>query len=94
MCWRADALKDLSLGFEIGPGVVVRRVEADVSEPAADDGDWTSPEKVESYSLFRFVGPECQLERRWTDVAEARMTPAPVLEALDVLANGFAGLVA
>src|SRR6516164_5114623 len=38
-CRRSDALQRLALCFEIGLGVVVRRVEADVSEPAADDGD-------------------------------------------------------
>ncbi len=38
-CWGPDLLQRLSLGFEIGLGIVVGRVEADVPEPAADDGD-------------------------------------------------------
>jgi hypothetical protein len=38
-CGCADALQRLSFRFESGQRVAVRRVEADVPEPAADDGD-------------------------------------------------------
>ncbi len=38
-CWNAHLLQRLSLGFEIGLGVVVGRVEADMPQPAADYGD-------------------------------------------------------
>ena len=38
-CGCADALQRISFRFEIGLRVVIRRVEADVPEPAADDGD-------------------------------------------------------
>ncbi|UOA29798.1 hypothetical protein DSM107133_04560 (plasmid) [Pseudosulfitobacter sp. DSM 107133] len=38
-CRNADLFERLSLGFEIGLGVVVGRVETDMSQPASDDGD-------------------------------------------------------
>ena len=38
-CRNADLFERLSLGFEIGLSVVVGRVEADMPQPAADDGD-------------------------------------------------------
>ncbi|GLO79872.1 hypothetical protein MACH23_32930 [Sulfitobacter pontiacus] len=38
-CRNADPFERLSLGFEVGLGVVVCRVEADMSQPASDDGD-------------------------------------------------------
>jgi DNA replication protein DnaC len=56
--------------------------------------EWTSPDLVESHSLFPAVGPVCCLERCRADVAEARMPSARVIEPFDVLANRFAGFVA
>ena len=38
-CRNSDLFQGLPLRFQIGPGIVVGRVEADVAEPTADDGD-------------------------------------------------------
>lgn len=35
----ADAVERLALGFQIGLRIVVGGVEADMAEPASDDGD-------------------------------------------------------
>jgi len=54
---------------------------------------WTSPDSVESQSLFLLAGSERCFECCRTDVTEARVPPARVIEAFNVLANGRAGLV-
>ena len=54
---------------------------------------WTSPLSVESTFSCRFPGMGL-FESYWTDVAEARVASARVIEPFDVMTNGFAGLVA
>ena len=58
------------------------------------NGLWTSPDLVESYSLLPASGPVRGFVGCRADVAQSGMTPARVIEPLDVLANRFAGLVA
>jgi DNA invertase Pin-like site-specific DNA recombinase len=55
---------------------------------------WTCPVLLESHYLLLGVGPERSLECCWADVAQAGMSPARVIEPLDVLANGVDGLPA
>ena len=35
--WNGDLFQGFPLRFQIGPGIVVGRVEADMTEPASDD---------------------------------------------------------
>jgi integrase len=63
-------------------------------DQSTNQGVWTSPGSVESHSLFLFAGSERCFERDRTDVAEARMPAARIIEAFDVFTNGLAGLVA
>ena len=55
---------------------------------------WTSPDLVESVCLLLFVRAERRLEGGRAHVAQARIPPARVIEAFDVLANGVACLPA
>ena len=55
---------------------------------------WTSPGLAESRCLLFFVGVERRFEGGGADVAQARMPPARVIEAFDVLPNGVGSLPA
>ena len=69
---------------------------ADMFKPhlsAAADA-WTSPGLAESRCLLFFVGVERRFEGGGADVAQARMPPARVIEAFDVLPNGVGSLPA
>ena len=58
------------------------------------DGEWTSPDLVESHLLFPVGRVMRGLERCRTDIANARMPPARIVEPLDVFSNCLAGLIA
>ena len=68
--------------------------EDEIAAEQAAARTWTSPDLVESLCLLFFVRVERGLESGRAHVAQARMPPARVIEAFDVLANGVACLPA